>query len=166
MALVKETGEGLADANVYADATDLASFADMRNIDLTAYTETQIYAALFISAQDWMDDLHEFEGSKLSDEQSMKLPTDKVSLPNDDIVAANCMTAIQQLKGLLFIEVTAADKFGEITKLSTKLDKLEKSTTYAEGSSNVGGVYATDKADAKLKPYLSIASSENLLVVV
>lgn len=165
MSIVKQDNIPNPLANVYADVADLTSYASMRNIDLSSYTIEQQEAALFISAQDWIDGTHEFKGEPIDENQSMKLPTDEVTI-NADITTANCMTAIQQLKGLLFVDVTSANASGEIIMTRSKLDKLEKEVEYAEGTSMLSGsFYPTTKADNKLKPYLAYTGGVPLLRV-
>ena len=158
MAIIKQTDTPTEGANVYADVDDLKSHAELRGIDISSFTDTEISNSLFVTANDWVDALHDFKGELIDPEQSMKLPTSEV-LINKDIVAANCFTAIQNLNGLLFNEVSETDINGQILKESSKLDVLEESFEYAEGSQMLAGsTYDTTQADARLKPYLSSGS--------
>lgn len=165
MAIIKQTDIPTIGANVYADIDDLEDHAELRNVDISAFSFQQKEAALFIAAQDWVDGLHSFKGELVEPDQSMKLPTNEVSI-NNDIVTANCMTAMQQLTGLLFVEATANSNLGEIKMTRSKLDKLEKEIEYTEGSSKViGSTYDTSKATAKLRPYLLNGGGISLLRV-
>lgn len=163
--IIKQEDVPVEGASVYADLTDLASYALLRNIDLSSYDDTAKESALYIAAQDWIDGTHEFKGKPIDDDQSMKLPTDEVSI-NADITTANCMTAVQQLQGLLLVEVTSASSQGEIVMTRSKLDKLEKEVEYAEGTSMLSGsFYPTTQADNKLKPYVSFGGGVPMLRV-
>lgn len=160
MAITKEDGTGLATANVYADLSDLESHALLRGEDISGYSDTQKEAALYISANDWIDTMHNFKGSKVSDDQGMKLYTDEVTFDDasKDIVAANCNTAILHLKGKLFVDPSVQDVSGDIKRTKSKLDVLEKEVEYTEGT-QVIDTYDTPIADRLLRPYLSYSSA-------
>ena len=155
MELIKQTNEGLSTANVYADLIDLASYADMRNIDLTEFSDASMESSLYIASNDWVDDTHEFKGEKVNEDQSTSLPTDEVPLPNRDIVSITCMIAIQNLKELLFVELTEDSSKGQILSESSGLDVLKESFKYAEGTNlEAGGFQPTPLADNKIEKYL------------
>lgn len=158
MEIIKQTDTPTEGANVYADLDDLESHASLRGIDLSSFTDDKKKSTLYVTANDWVDSLHDFKGELIEEDQSMKLPTSEV-LINKDIVSANCFVAIQELNNLLFKEVSEADINGQILKESSKLDVLEESFEYAEGSQMLAGsTYDTTQADARLKPYLSYGS--------
>jgi len=167
MALIKEDGTRLADANTYADETDLDSYADLRNVDLSIYTTAQKEASLYVAANDFIDAMHTFKGSKVSAEQSMALYTDEVSYlgAGKVIVSVNCETALLHLQGALFVETTAESALGEIKSTSSKLDVLEKSIEYVEGTAVTSGTINASRAEAKLKPYLAFGSGAILNLV-
>ena len=151
--IIKEDGTGLSTANVYADVSDLDAYALLRGDDISEYTTEQKEGALYVSAQDWIDGMHDFKGEPLNTTQAMKLPTSQVSLPNTDITNANCYTALLRLKGLLFneLETGTASKTKKVRK---KLDVLETETEFFEG-----GQYSQDTriADNLLDKYLAVA---------
>ena len=156
MAIVKEDGSGLATANVYADVADLDSYASLRNKDLTSYTLQQKEAALFISAQDWVDGKHEFKGYPINATQGMKAPTTEIPLPNDDFVTVNCYTAILQLEGLLFAPSSPADR---VKRKKSKLDVLETETEYFE---DISSEPDTSIADNMLNDYVTSGGTGNM----
>ena len=167
MALIKEDGTGLPEANCYADLTDFDSYADLRNIDVSSYNDAQKEGALYIAANDFIDGMHTFKGNPLSDNQGMKLYTSAVSYDDasKDIISVNCETALMQLQGALFVEVTSASALGDIKSTSSKLDVLEKSTEYVEGTAISSGTINTTRAEAKLRPYLSFGNGAILNLV-
>lgn len=133
MAIIKEDGTGLSNANVYADIADLDAYALLRNEDLTSYDTAQKEAALYVSAQDWIDGEHSFIGTKLNETQGLKMPTSEVTLPDSAIVNTNCLAAILQLKGLLFEEVQA-NTAGQIKSKETGLSVMKKKIEYFQGT--------------------------------
>ena len=164
MALIKETGEGLATANVYADELDLDSHADLRNIDLSIYSTAQKEAALYVAANDYIDGMHDFMGDKVNSSQGMKLYTDLIEYADasKDIINVNCEAAILQLKGALFVEQTAAVALGQIKSTTSKLDVLEKSVEYVEGTARTTGTINTSRLERMLRPYLALGGGSVL----
>jgi hypothetical protein len=151
-------------ANTYADEIDLDSYADLRNIDLSIYSTAQKEAALYIAANDYIDGMHDFIGVKLEDEQVMKLYTDLVTYDDasKDIISVNCEAAILQLKGALFVEQTAAVALGQIKSTTSKLDVLEKSVEYVEGTARTTGTINTSRLERILRPYLAFGGGSIL----
>lgn len=165
MTLIVEDGTGIANANCYISELELDAYALLRNEDLSSYTTAQKEAAIFIAANDWIDGRHEFKGAKVNDTQGMKLYTDVVTfdLASKDIKNANANTAILQLKGLLFVQVSIADKDGAIKSQQDKLDVLETKTEFLEGTAIAGGTYSTTIADNLIKQYTLSGGSIKLL---
>ena len=154
--LVKATGEGLSTANVYADLTDLESAAELLGEDISAYTDEQKKAALYVAANKYIDRLHAFKGELIESDQSMKLYTDLVTFDDasGDIIAANVEAAILQLKGYLFVSAESQSSHGDVISVMTKLDTLEKQTEYDSGT-RIRSKYNTSTIDALLKPYIA-----------
>ena len=128
MAIIKEDGTGLADANVYADLADFKTWADNRAMDYAGFSDPQIEGALVV-ATEWMDARYTFKGETLSDTQALSLPTDTVSI-NRAILSATCHIASYELAGLL----TPANDATGIKSVRKKLDALETETVYQDGS--------------------------------
>ena len=154
--LVKATGTGLATANCYADLTDLESAAELLGEDISAYTDEQKKAALYVAANKYIDRLHEFKGEPIDSNQSMKLYTDLVTFDDasTDIIAANVEAAILQLKGYLFVDASEQSAHGDVISVMTKLDTLEKQTDYDSGT-RIRSKYNTSTIDALLSKYLA-----------
>lgn len=166
--LVKADGSGLSDANVYADLTDLESYAELLGEDISSYTDEQKKSALYVGANKYIDRLHEFKGDKVQETQSMKLYTDLVTFADasKDIVEANVEAAILQLKGYLFIDSTVQSVNGEVTELSQAVDgAVSQTTKYAEGTS-IRTKYNTSTIDALLAPYIQAGTGGVSLKVV
>jgi hypothetical protein len=164
--LTVENGNGLADANCYCDLSFLDAHAELNGETLTQ-TDEQKKAAIYISANKFIDRLHDFKGAKVSSTQAMKIYTDLVSYAGSskDIMQANAEAAILHLKGFLFVDASAQNANGEILSLKTKLDTLEKETTFSDGS-RIRTKYDTSTIDALLKPYLAVSSGGVMLRVV
>lgn len=160
MALIKENGTGLIDANCYADFDDFSDYAFLRNIDISAYSTEQVEGALYVAANDYIDAMHEFKGVKVSESQAMSLYTDKVTFDSASkvIISVNCEAALLQLKSALFVSVTSASALGEIKSTSSKLDVLEKSVEYVEGTAATSGTINTASMDARLRPFTTVSS--------
>lgn len=166
MALIVEDGTGLATANCYISEAELDAYASIRNIDLSSYSTAEKEAAIFISANDFIDAMHTFAGEKIDEAQGMKLYTDLATfdIASKDIKNCNACTAILQLQGLLFVETSTADKDGEVKSQMDKLDVLETKTEFVEGTAITGGTYDTTVADKLLQPYLGYGGAPRLVV--
>lgn len=85
---------------------------------------------------DWIIDFtldtgYKFKVDKVSEDQLMPLPTDKVSI--SDIFKGAAQSAYQQLEGKLFIDVSARSE-GQVKMQRDKLDVLETETQFVENS--------------------------------
>ena len=165
--LIKEDGTGLSTANCYADLDDLEAQSELLGEDISAYSDEQKKAALYVAANKFIDRLHTFKGELVDSGQSMKLYTDEVTFDDAsaDIIQANVEAAILQLKGFLFVDPTSQSANGDILEESKELDVLKKSVTYASGSS-VSTKYNTSTIDSLLSKYTAFGSSGVSLRVV
>ena len=135
MALIVEDGTGLNNSNSYLSNADFLAYCLSRNIDVSAYTETAIDAALLTCTVDYIDVYYCFRGEKLNDEQALSLPTDLVGI-NKDIQNATANGAYLHLQGLLLIDESAINQGGDIKSQQDKLDVLETKTEYIEGTAS------------------------------
>ena len=160
MALIPEDGTGLATANCYIDESELDAYALLFNIDLSTYVTAQKEASILKSANYYID-LNRIAGVKINESQGMAFYTDVATfaIASKDVKTVNCITAILDLDGKLFVETSVDDKYGDIKSSMRKLSKLEKKTEYMEGTAISGGTYDTSIADKLLKPYLAAAGS-------
>ena len=164
--LIVEDGTGLETANCYVSEAELDAYALLRNVDLSGYSSTEKEAAIYISANDFIDSLHDFQGELISASQGMKLYTDVATfdIASKNIKSANSAAAILQLQGLLFVVTSTTDKDGEIKSQQDKLDVMETKTEYVEGTAISGGTYDTIVIDRLLRPYLSYGGTARLVV--
>lgn len=164
--LIKETGTGLSDANVYADLTDLALVAELTRYTLPVDEEDQ-KSALYIAANQYIDRLHEFKGEKIDVNQGMSLYTNEVTFADasKNIIQANCEAAILHLQGFLFVSPTEQSAKGNITMEKSKLDVLEEEFKYEEGT-RVTTKYNTSNIDRLLAPYIKVGTGGVALRVV
>lgn len=90
MALVKEDGTIVANADTYADVTDLDTYVSEYNVTLTASTTAE-KEALLRQAMDYLDRyIERWKGSRVSETQSLPWPRtdvwlDGMLLPSDEI---------------------------------------------------------------------------------
>lgn len=165
--LIKEIGDGSSVANCYADLVDLESHAELIGQDISSYSDEQKKSAIYVSANKYIDRLHTFTGTKVSESQAMKLYTDTVTfaLAGKDIAMANAESAILHLKGYLFVDESTQSVNGDVIEETNKLDVLESTVKYSEGT-RVTSKYNTSTIDALLKPYLLYGSNGVQLRVV
>ena len=154
--LIIEDGTGKSDAQAYADAAALQSYAALRGINISAYNEAAQEAALVVAAQDWIDGEHQFRGEKLVDDQALSFPTDEDGFP-DSIPLANIKAAILHLQGLLLVDLSALSTSGQVTSESKSVGSLSKSTTYKEGTAQVYSRVLPKSLTNLLQPYLKFS---------
>lgn len=146
--------------NAYTDLTSFKAWASERGYELFDYLDNQIEHAIVISTVDFLDANYMYRGQKVSEEQELKLPTDKVAI--SDISRAANQAAYQQLKGELFIDPSEVELKGQIASQKSKLGDLEEETSYHKATARLY-TYPTNKIDALLKPY-TIQTSRGFLV--
>ena len=89
MALIPEDGSIVTDADTYAEATDLAAYAALRGITITAVEAEQ--EALLVKAMDYLARYRgQWKGNRVSDAQALDWPrsgvyVDNRLLPSDEI---------------------------------------------------------------------------------
>lgn len=154
--LIVEDGTGKPDAQAYIDAAYLDQYALLRGEDLTSYSEAQKEAAIYLCANDYIDVMYSFLGTKVSIEQGLSLPTDEVDLTvtatHRDIQEANANGAILHLKGRLLVNPLDNENTGMIQSQSSKVDVIEESFAYFEGTKREVR-YPTPIIDRLLSPY-------------
>lgn len=154
--LVVEDGTGLINAQSYISATELQTYASLRGSDLSEYSETQLEAAIYIAANDFIDIFYSFKGDLVNPEQGLSLPTNEVDFSDTqtwrNIKEANANGAILSLMGSLLVDTTEESTSGKIKSESSKLDVLEDSVEYFEGTS-LSSKYPTPIIDRLLRPY-------------
>lgn len=153
MAIVVEDGTGLSNAQAYASLSELNSYLLERN-KTTVWSDTEKEAALVISAKDWIDGEHEFSGSPLNSDQSLKFPRDIWDGVPKDIVKANVKAAFLQLNSVLLPDPTQTSINGDIVSVRKKLDVLESEIVYAEGTSKRYSMDIPSGLQLLIKPYL------------
>lgn len=156
MSLIVEDGTGKVDAQAYIDAAYLDQYASLRGEDLTAYDEAQKEAAIYIATNDYIDVMYSFIGDKINAEQALSLPTSEVDLTVTAtlkaVQEANANGAILQLKGKLLVNPEDNTSSGTVKAESSKLDVIEESFEYFEGSRREVR-YPTPIIDRLLSPF-------------
>lgn len=141
--------------NSYISLADFKAWADLRAYDYSSYTDAQIEAATVISAVDFIDPNYTFKGAKVSDTQSMDLPTSEVAIA--DILNGAAQATWQQLKGFLFVDQSTQSVNGKVTSESSSVGSLSESVEYEEGTA-LSTTYNTTQITNFLRPYLAFGS--------
>ena len=153
MTIIVEDGTGLDNSQCYCDVDYLDAWMAERGYTTSA-TGPQKEAALVISAKDWIDGEHEFQGEKLEDDQAMDFPRDDdIGLP-EDILKANAHAAYLQLNGTLLVDTASLNTSGTIESESKSVGQLSKSVKYKSGTAQVYGRVLPKSLTNLLKPYL------------
>jgi hypothetical protein len=137
--------------NAYVTYAEYLAWAALRGYTVTA-TQPQVEAAIVIASLDYIDAGHSFLGDPVSDSQSMKLPTDQVTIAQIK-PAANAATDMQ-IKGLLMVDTSTTSTSGTVESESKSVGPLSKSVTYKSGSAQTYKRIAP-LVDSLLRPFLS-----------
>lgn len=137
--------------NAYTTVTDFRTWADLRNHDHYGFIDSEVEAAIVVASVDFIDTTYTFRGTALESDQSMQLPTNFVSVA--DVNNAACQAVWQHLNGLLYVTQTADMASGEIKRVKSKLDALEKETEYQESTAR-GLTHNTAQIDRLIKPFV------------
>lgn len=113
--------------NAYVTEAEYLAYADERFI-IPAYATI---LADIVKSADFIDTYYNFKGQPVSDTQSMKLPTDQVTI--DNIKKAALKAVEMQQAGLLTLDL-ASVAAGQVKRVMEKVDVLEIETEYVEGS--------------------------------
>lgn len=113
--------------NAYVTEAEYLAYADERFI-IPNYGTIQ---ADIVKSADFIDTYYNFKGQPVSDTQSMKLPTDEVTIAN--IKKAALKAVEMQQAGLLTLDL-ASVAAGQVKRVMEKVDVLETETEYVEGS--------------------------------
>lgn len=113
--------------NAYVTEAEYLTYADERFI-IPNYATIQ---ADIVKSADFIDTYYNFKGQPISDTQSMKLPTDQVTI--DNIKKAALKAVEMQQAGLLTLDL-ASVAAGQVKRVMEKVDVLETEIEYVEGS--------------------------------
>jgi hypothetical protein len=158
MALIVETGEGVAGANSYQSLDDLKTYAKARGVDLSKMTDAEL-EVLMIKAMDYLEDLRKkYKGRKASRSQALEWPRvdvygverDGELEPSDEIPRVLCYAqlalAIEAISGDLQSNPPSSEvikeKVGEL-EIAYKADGVRKDF-----------ISAFSKVKAKIAPLL------------
>lgn len=131
--------------NAYITAADYEAYADERGIKPDFVTlDTDI-----IKAADFIDTYYNFKGEVVTEGQSMKLPTDQVTIAN--IKKAALKAVEMQQAGLLTLNLAGVET-GLVKREMKKVDVLEKEIEYVEGSQQTFK-RRSPELDMLLRPY-------------
>ncbi len=154
--LIVEDGTGLVDAQSYISAAELLTYASLRGLDLSDYSEAELESAIYIAANDFIDIFYSFNGDLVNEDQGLSLPTSEVDFGSvqtwRNIKEANANGATLSLTGSLLVDTTEENTAGKVKSESSKLDVLDDSVEYFEGTS-LSSKYPTPIIDRLLRPY-------------
>lgn len=143
--------------NAYITEAEYLAYADERFI-IPNYATLQ---ADIVKSADFIDTYYNFKGQPVSDTQSMKLPTDEVTIAN--IKKAALKAVEMQQAGLLTLDL-ASVATGQVKREMKKVDVLEKEIEYVEGSQQTFKRKAPE-LDMLLRPYTIGGTSGGLVRV-
>lgn len=153
-----DTGE-VADANAYIEVQFFKDYHTDRGNSYGAATDGQIQLAI-IKATDYLDRRFSFVGWPLVDEQTTQWPREPVYTQRGTLMTtiptalkqACAEYALRALTDDLMPDPTIDTSGGEVTRLTTKVGPIEKTTEYAAGSSSGGSsLKAYPNADRLLR---------------
>lgn len=113
--------------NAYVTAEQYEAYADERGI----ISDPVNLDSDIIKSADYIDTYYRFKGELVDPAQSMKLPTDQVTIAQ--IKKAALKAVEMQQAGLLTLDL-ASVATGQVKRVMEKVDVLETETEYVEGS--------------------------------
>lgn len=129
MALVKEDGTGVADANTYNDVADLDTFMSDRQIVAWATTDQPTKERCAIEAAEYLDAFYPPKSDPLKTTQGLAWPRETLGLPGV-VVKAHALLTSEALSGTL----APSSEGGEVASVSESLAGVgSTSTTYRQG---------------------------------
>lgn len=143
--------------NAYVTSDDYEAYADERGILPNAVT----LDADIIKSADFIDTYYNFKGEVADPAQSMKLPTDQVTIAN--IKKAALKAVEMQQAGLLTLNLVGVET-GLVKRVMEKVDVLETETEYVEGSQQTFK-RRSPELDMLLRPYTVGGTSGGLVRV-
>lgn len=144
-------------ANAYVTEAEYLAYADERFI-IPNYATLQ---SDIVKSADFIDTYYNFKGQPVSDTQSMKLPTDEVTIAN--IKKAALKAVEMQQAGLLELDL-ASVAAGQVKREMKKLGTMEKETEYVEAQLQTFK-RKTPEIDQLLRPYTVGGMSSGLVRV-
>lgn len=147
MALIIQTNDGTSDANSYASAVELTTYADARGIILTGNPEQ-----LLLSAMDVLES-KQYKSEPINSTQSTLFPRMGVAIPR----------AIKQSQLMLAVAADTNDLLSATTEQVAKREKVaEIEVEYFENNGVRSKLLML--VDGLLKPYLSGGMALNVRV--
>ncbi len=132
--------------NAYITEAEYLAYADDGGV-IPNYATIQYD---IVKSARFIDTYYNFKGQPVSDTQSMKLPTDEVTIAN--IKKAALKAVEMQQAGLLTLDL-ASVATGQVKREMKKVDVLEKEIEYVEGSQQAFKRKAPE-LDMLLRPFV------------
>lgn len=177
MALIKEDGSIVADANSYANAADADTFQANRGRASWTEADTDAKDAALVRATDYIEGRFALaiRGLRIGDVQTLSWPRTEAVYPatrndfpidevpvdfvNATSIYAEAINADGSLEGLTELAITPEldDTGRTITALKEKVDVLETDTTYAgaaSGSTSLRLIRPIPEADRLIRRWL------------
>lgn len=173
MALIKEDGSVVPDANSYADAADADGYQTDRARDTWIAAAPAVKDAALVRATDYIDGRWElrFSGQPLGDVQELAWPRMQVRYPAsnnpfptdevpDDIVVA-CILYADQVIGdgsntasMTELSIQPELNSSNVKRIKEKVDVLETDTEYFSNTSSLRTIQPIPEADRLIKRWL------------
>ncbi len=173
MALIKEDGSIVPDANSYADVADADAFQTDRGRQAWLDSTTEVKEAALVRATDYVDGRWElkFTGQPIGDVQELAWPRQLVRYPAtgnpfpddevpEDIVTATILYADQvigpgdDLDSMTELSITPEVDSSNVKRLKEKVDVLETDTEFFGGSSSLRTIQPIPEADRLIRRWL------------
>lgn len=180
MALIKEDGSIVANANSYANATDADAYQANRGRTAWAEATAEVKDAALVRATDYIEGRFalSFVGDRINDVQTLswprtgaRYPTTGNDFPIDEVpvdVLNACVLYADQvigpgddLEAMTELAVTPEidDSGGTVTRSKEKVDVLETDTTFAghaSGSTSLRLIRPIPEADRLIRRWLQL----------
>jgi hypothetical protein len=154
---VQETGEGLSNATSYCSIAEMEQYWDNQDYDYSAIT-TENKQRYLNKATSYIDNNYRrsFPGYRLTSAQALEWPRyGAYYVPSeyeiaDDIVPVEIKNAVNEMAYIISQgtnPVASISKDGKVIRTSSKVDVIETSTSYEEGTVLYNDIYtAVDDA--------------------
>lgn len=174
MALTKEDGTIVTDANSYADAADSIAYQTDRGRQAWLDATTEVQEAALVRATDYIETRYgrRFVGEPLGDVQELAWPRQLAVYPRtgnpfptdevpEDVLNATILYAGEiigpdgdDLELMTELAITPEITSSNVRSKREKVDVLEESTQYFEGGATLRTIQPFPEADRLLRPWL------------
>ena len=173
MALIKETGAIVTDANSYADVTDADAYQLDRGRQAWADADAAVKAAALVRATDYIETRfgRKFVGAPVGDVQELAWPRTGAVYPRtgnpfpidevpEDILNGTILYAIEVIgtgfteAGMTELAITPEIESSNVKRKKEKVDVLEEETEFFGGGQTLRTIQPFPEADRLIRSWL------------